>query len=150
MCVSVCVCVCAAIVEFMLEQALPGSQEVTSRKELNKLRKASVDPLIVTFGSNEEAPIIRAHLAAADEGRGHPVQFAHCLSLEVAASLGLAEGDTAIFIPKWFRSEFDSEMKIHHIASEEWERREGEEREGEGRRDALQRLVAAARPLVGL
>ena len=123
----------------MVEQAQPGSRELSSYKELNLMRKEVIDPLIVTFVSSEDAPALRAHLAAADEGRGHLVLFAHSLSLELAGKLRLGDGDTAIFIPKWFRSKYDPEMKVYHI-------QEREEEEG----GVLEELLVAARPLVGL
>ena len=119
-----------------MQQALPASREVTSHQELNMLRKETVDPLIVTFASSEDTPVIRAHLATADAGRGHPaaLQFAHSLSLEVAASYGLREGDTAIFMPKWLQSQFDPEMKVYNIDVDEGKRagegEDGGEQEG--------------------
>ena len=142
---------CAGIVEYMLKQALPGSQEVTSRHDLHSLRRDAVDPLIITFGSSEADPVIRAHLAAADEGRGQPVQFAHSFSPKLAASYELTGGDTAIFIPKWFRSEFDPEMKLYRISVEGEEEEEEEEEEGERRTsEVLRDLLEISRPLVGL
>ena len=141
----------------MMQQARPASREVASRRELSTLRKDILDPLIVTFASNEEDPVLRAHLAAADEGRGQPVLFAHCLSVEVAASYGLGGGDTAIFTPKWFRSQLDPEMKAYRIDVEAGEvEGEGEEEgegegEGEGRMSkVLEGLLAVSRPLVGV
>lgn len=122
----------------MLQQAQPGSREVTSLKEVSRLRRESLDPLIVSFGSSEDDPVIKAHLAAADEGRGSPVQFAHSLSPELASSYGLAPGASAIFLPKWFRSQYDPEVKVHHIAVTE------------EASDVLQGVLEAARPLVGL
>lgn len=122
----------------MLQQSLPGSKEVTSLREVSRLRREALDPLIVSFGSSEGDPVIKAHLAAADEGRGSFVQFAHSLSSELASSYGLALGDSAIFVPKWSRSQYDPEFKVHHIAVTE------------EASDVLQGVLEAARPLVGL
>ena len=141
----------AGIVQYMMQQARPASREVASRQELSTLRKDILDPLIVTFASNEEDPVLRAHLAAADEGRGQPVLFAHCLSVEVAASYGLGGGDTAIFTPKWFRSQLDPEMKAYRIDVEAGEEEGEGEGEGEGRMSkVLEGLLAVSRPLVGV
>ena len=117
-----------------MEQALPSSHEISSYKKLNILRREAIDPLIFTFASSEENPAMRAHLTLADEARGHPVQFAHSFSQELASRLQLGEGQTAIFTPKWIRSQHDPEMKTHQLEEPE----------------TLEELLAAARPLVGL
>ena len=120
-----------------MEQAQPGSREISSYKELNVMRRELVDPLIVTFASSEDAPVLKAHMVAADEGRGRPVQFAHTVSSELAGKLRLEDGETAIFVPRWLRSKNEPEIKTYRLQ----ERQEG---------GVLEELVAAARPLVGV
>ena len=95
-------------------------------------------PLILSFGSSEEDPVIKAHIVAAEGARVLPVQFAHSLSPGLAQAYGLIAGSTAILIPAWLRTEHDPEVKVHNIDVED---------EGPA---VLAGLLAAARPLVGL
>lgn len=125
------------IVNYMLQQSEPASQELSNKKELNLLLKGDT-AIVVAFLDSDTSPLIEIYMEVANAGREEPLTFLHSFNTALAASFSLEQEVIAVFLPKRDHSKYESAVRKYTGSTE-----------GKSTDDLISELLTLARPLVG-
>ena len=125
------------IVEHMMMQSRPASEELSSMREVNQLLKGG-RAFAVGFFESQASPLFELFLDVANAGREEPLDFFHSFSTALADLSNVKMEQIVVLLPRADHSKYESFLKPYEGSTED-----------KTPDDILAELLKLARPLVG-